>query len=508
MDEFDVVKGILVEKLTCPVDHLDAIKAERDGNWKEALEAYENLITSDIESQYRKERYYDSYFKCFASLSDWGSLSENIEASTENNPWGKFWDQDWYQKKVMPWYLKSELKNILINPARTQKLMHNLNECLKDSEKREYLKTNFSEELAMLWLLNGDEEEAKMFVRCNVLQFLEKWSSFSTLLNKPRFAKLLNVRNVMGVDIFIKELAEISSVLDFEERMESLKKFLLASVGDGVMDLDVFESRILYERKFVDITAEKLRQVINFDVELEEIITDLNGIKCRLNAALIEAGLKQNNFYVARKYFIEHQKLAADSSFDLNLMTSQIAFLKAKSYKGTHKSKLLLESWGYIGELFLCVFQIENKNNDTFLEPILLANSADAKLKVLTYQHLFNITKQLAQSELDLNVLRAKTFGFNLTNQEDVALYGLQKLKNTMDALRGNSEVTKIVAKAYVDIAYFAHKREADLKDSFIMSVLRSMKLGSLEGVQLFPCILNIESLETTYKELFVTEVC
>lgn len=137
-----------------------------------------------------------------------------------------------------------------------------------------------------------------------------------------------------------------------------------------------------------------------------------------------------------------------------------------------------------------------------------MANSSDAKLKALTYQHLFNITKQLAHSEVDFNVLKAKTVGFNLTNQEDVALYGLQKLMNTMHALRGNSEVTKIVAKAYVDIAYFTHKREADLKDSFIMTVLRSMKLGSLEGVQLFPCILNIESLETTYRELFITEVC
>lgn len=361
MDEFDVVKGILVEKLTCPEDHLDAIKAETDGDWKEALEAYRNLITNDIESQYRKELYYDSYFKCFASLSDWGSLSKNIEESTENNPWGKFWDQDWYQKKVMPWYLKSELKHILIDPARTQKLMQNLNECLKDSEKREYLKTNFSEELAMLWLLNGDDEEAKMFLRCNVLQFLEKWTSFSTLLNKTRFVKLLNVRNVMGIDIFIKQLAEISSVVDFEERIESLKKFLLSSVGDEVMDLDIFESKILYERKFADITAEKLRQVINFDVELEEIITNLNGIKCRLNTALIEAGLKQNNFYVARKYFIEHQKLAAESNFDSSLMTSQIAFLKAKSYTGTQKSNLLLESWGYISKLFFASINLKVK---------------------------------------------------------------------------------------------------------------------------------------------------
>lgn len=120
---------------------------------------------------------------------------------------------------------------------------------------------------------------------------------------------------------------------------------------------------------------------------------------------------------------------------------------------------------------------------------------------------MFNITKQLANSPLDLNAIETKTGGFNLRNEQDVALYGLQQLKNTADALCTNLETTKLIAKAYVDIAYFAHKTATDLTDTFIISIVRSMKLGSLEGIQLFPCILNTENLGTTYKELFVSEV-
>lgn len=349
MDEFDTVKGILVEKLICPEDHLQAIQAETDGNWRDALEAYKNLIITDTESQYRKELYYESYFKCFAKLSDWQHLSENIETSTENNPWEQFWDQDWYQKKIMPWYLKSEVKNILINPTRANNLMRNLNQCLKHNEKREYLKTNFSEELAMLWLLNGDDGEAKMFLRSNVLQFLEKWAGLNTLLSKSRFVKLLNMRNVMDMDFFVSEIANLSSV-NFEDSLASLKKFFLATVADSVIDLEVFESRILYQQKFVGKTAEKLKEIINYDVELQEITSDLNAIKSRLNNRLIEAGLEQNNFYVARKYFKQQQKLATIFDFRLSLLTSKIAFLKAKSYDGMRKTDLLLEAWGYIGK--------------------------------------------------------------------------------------------------------------------------------------------------------------
>lgn len=501
MDEFDAVKGILLEKLNCPELHLQAIQAETDGNWKEALEAYKNLIKTDTESQYRKELYYESYFKCFASLSDWGNLSTNIESATENQPWNRFWDQDWYQKKVMPWYLKSELKNTLIHSENMNKLLISLNECLKDSEKREYLKTNFSEELAILWLLNGDEDEAKIFLRCNVLQFLEKWTCLNRLLCKSRFIKLLHMRNVMDIEVFIKELTNLSPI-NFEESMVSLKKLFLASVSDEMEIFDVFESRILYEQKFISMTQEKLKSIINFDIELEEMNSDLKKIQYHLNNLLIEAGLKQNNFYVARKYFIQQQKLAVDSDFYLKLLTSKIAFLKAKTFEGERKFQLLMESWGYIGKFFfICKSIIQT----TFvLEPILSTVSIESELKILTYQHLYDITKQLAHSQLDFETLKAKICDFNITKKEDVALYGLQQLKNTADSLYKNVEQCKLVAEAYINIAYFSQKTQTDL---FIVSTLRSMKLGSLKGVQLFPCILNIENLGTTYHELFVIEV-
>lgn len=131
----------------------------------------------------------------------------------------------------------------------------------------------------------------------------------------------------------------------------------------------------------------------------------------------------------------------------------------------------------------------------------------ETELKILTYQHLFNITQQLAISSSDLNALRAKTADFNLLRTQDIALYGLQQLKQKADALCEDRDAVKLVAKAYVDIAYFAHKTDTDLTDTFIMAILRSMKLGSLEGVQLFPCILNTENLGTRYKDLFVSEV-
>lgn len=129
------------------------------------------------------------------------------------------------------------------------------------------------------------------------------------------------------------------------------------------------------------------------------------------------------------------------------------------------------------------------------------------ELKILTYQHLFNITKQLANSSPDMDALKARIVDYNLMSVQDVSLYGLQQLQKTADAYCGTQAVTKLIAEAYVDIAYFVHTSNKHLADTFIISILRSMKLGSLQGIQLFPCILNTEDLGTTYKELFVSEV-
>lgn len=353
MNEFDAVKGILLEKLSCPEEHLQAIKAETNKNWKEAQEAYEELILNDTESQYRKELYYESYFKCFASLADWENLSKNVEVSVcgevQSNPWDKLWDQDWYQKKVMPWYLKSEVRNILHDPVRANTLMRNINECFQDSEKYEYLKTNFCEELAILWLVNGDEDEAKLFLRTSLSQFLEKWSSLGTLNSKSRYVKLLNMKNVIDIDVFIKQLSKLSSI-NFEEITTFLKKMFTMNANDVAADLQIFETRILHHQRFVVMLAEKLKHLINFDIELDEITTDLNGIKYQLNNSLVEAGLQQSNFYVARKYFLYQQKLAANSDLNIKLLKSRIGFLNAKSSGGTPKTKLLLDCWEYIGK--------------------------------------------------------------------------------------------------------------------------------------------------------------
>lgn len=64
------------------------------------------------------------------------------------------------------------------------------------------------------------------------------------------------------------------------------------------------------------------------------------------------------------------------------------------------------------------------------------------------------------------------------------------------------------ISDAYVKLAYFIrNKNDDNLQGEFITFVLRSMKMDSMEGVQLFPCVLMQNKLGNECRQIFIEEV-
>lgn len=355
MDEFEAVKAILLEKLNCTDRHLIAITSESRGKWKDALEAYESMFQSDPnEFRYGKELLYESYFNCFTHLSEWKELSENIgraAPSEGESLWGALWDQDWNQKKLLPWYIKAELRKILCDKTAAEQLVSRINECFRDTEKFEYLKANFSEELAMLRLLNGDLNEAKQHSQTCISLFLENWCSLNPLFNKLRFNRILSVRNAVDIDVFVKECGSLVAS-NFEATVDYLLKFWEQAMKETVPNLALFETRMLYHKEFVTVFDEKLKSVVAFEEELQNSIVLLDDVKFNMNFSVICAALKHANFYVARKYYLQQKSadIGSKDKLQLNLAISRIGLLKAQSSEGQAKLKCLLESLQPLGK--------------------------------------------------------------------------------------------------------------------------------------------------------------
>lgn len=152
-----------------------------------------------------------------------------------------------------------------------------------------------------------------------------------------------------------------------------------------------------------------------------------------------------------------------------------------------------------------------------------MLNSNDITLSLQGYINLYDITNEISKVLASHNnlfikhksALEQNVSNFPINNSVDLRLYGVEKLCNVVEAcLRPLNESQDVytslkenVIKAYIKMAYFAQKSGTNSEELCICSVLRAMKLGSMEGIQLFPYVLNMQNLGTIHKEFFMSEV-
>lgn len=274
---------------------------------REALDAYKALLNSELSevSLNRKDLYYESGFRCLSFLSNWEDVSatvtKNISPGDSKNCWSLLWDQDWNQRRMLPWYIKSEVRKALLDKSQINNFLSNIDDCLMDNEKFEYLKTYFSEELAILRILSGDVSEAKQHLEDNVGIFLEDWSHLNPLFDKMRFNKILSIRNSIDMSIFINEYCKLLPA-NYESIVDQLLKYWRQAADISTTPLVIFETQVLYRREFLSALNVKLGSLIDDDVE--NTISDICSTNFSLNFSLINTALKYKNFYMARKYFL------------------------------------------------------------------------------------------------------------------------------------------------------------------------------------------------------------
>ncbi|KAJ8958549.1 hypothetical protein NQ314_006388 [Rhamnusium bicolor] len=206
LEEWDVVRSIFLEKMNCKDIIQKAIKYESEAQWRNAQELYKQLIETDMSAE-RKDFYYESYFKCFANLGEWEYLPETINSVVTtrdtDNAWDILWDNGWYQQKLLPWYIIAHVKNTLFSQTWPEEFSKDINKCLSCAEKAEYLQTNFSEELCMMWLFKRDIASAKYYLQSYIKNFLGEWQLLNPMFQSLRYNKILKLRNFIEIDQFI-----------------------------------------------------------------------------------------------------------------------------------------------------------------------------------------------------------------------------------------------------------------------------------------------------------------
>lgn len=324
---------------------LEAIKCESNGRWKEAREYYSELLEHDM-SLYNKDFYLDSYFKCFKYLSEWDQLTETVKRKAEGN----FWDQEWKQKKLLPCYIEAGLKSLL-SDGKSKGASDDVNIWLEDAEKLEYLKANFSEELAALFLMSEEFEVCKQYLQLNLASFLDIWPNLNGLFTKLRYNYLLKTRNVAELLSYV-ENQESLSVINCEDLVQKSLKHWLENSSEILNDISFNEKQTLYYLQFITALKRKLQ---DFQDE-NDLISAANKTSFQIETNLIRAALHYKNFHVAKKYYShlhsrhKHQKYGNSEEKHLDLLVSKIGYLKSAFLEGESRIKCLLNSWQQLSE--------------------------------------------------------------------------------------------------------------------------------------------------------------
>ncbi|KAF5289822.1 hypothetical protein FQA39_LY14977 [Lamprigera yunnana] len=507
MNEWDVVRGIFMEKMNCSEIVLNAIEAESTEHWRNAQQFYAQVIEQDTSDQ-RRDFYYDSYFKSFAALAEWDKLTvvidQNVCVNETDKVWPLLWDNDWNQRKLLPWYLTASLRNTL--KGDDQSIFTIINEYLQDPAKSEYLKTNFGEELAMLCLLQNDSDTANYYLNNTLTCWLENWSHINPLFVKLRANTVFNLKSITDIYSFVNFINTLK-IDNCKNKIDVTLKLWTETSFDALESLLHSETTTVYRNQFISVVQQKVLSLMPDD-EIDDVLNDLNRHKFKLHINLIEHALEQKNYYVARKFVKLTPILKNMGHFEnmqWTLALSKILYYLSQTLKkDDEKMAYLLNSWSQLGSI----------------DKSLLSGDNSLCCLIKTKHHTYELTQKVHclitnNDELynkNEDKIRSLIENVFLLDTKKIQEYGVTQLQNSLNYCENevqnmmNTENLKIyshMASAYISLAYYS-RNEGDLNEMLICSVLRAMKMGSSEGRQLFPCLLHKSIAQ--YKDTFKKE--
>lgn len=359
MNEWDGVNGIFSKKIDFSNELLvKAVTDEAAGLWQRASDTYKSLIETDASAN-RRDFYYESYFKCYAHLSNWESVTKYI---TDEIKLDNVWDSDWNQENILPWFFSAGVYTTLVSGKNTE-LLQCLNNWMTDSDKSEYIKNKFSEELSVLSLAQNDWKACKYYMENYIRNFLTDWSSLSALFFKTRTKKITELQKVMVVN----------DLLDFHENLQvsncvgKARRFLNGSkrLNDGnnycystALIFVTTELKMIY-RKFVIDKVKELASTFSDEEELDILSKDLDELRLETIFNFISFSINQKNSDVANKYITRLNNLTnakvepgvGEYGIRMSVLKCEIILEKTEREEDPEKKLLnLLKWWEHLGK--------------------------------------------------------------------------------------------------------------------------------------------------------------
>ncbi|KAI9542854.1 hypothetical protein NQZ68_016158 [Dissostichus eleginoides] len=314
LEDFDVVRGIFGGKVGTKSITCDALQAEANNDYAEAVKIYNGALNTELWSDNEptdseKDFWEIAAMEAYSHLTEWKSLQYcSTVYIDENSPPNleKMWSEPLYQDMYLQHMIRSMLKQLQLGET-DQTLLTFIDKAMKVEERKKLLESHYSQELSLLYILQEDYDRAKYYTNYAMQLFMQNYSSVDTLLTQSRLTILQSVQALTEIQdflLFIREEVSVSS-------LKRLIRLWTERYPDAKADpINLWDDIITSRCFFLDKIREKLRvhapsDSMEVDDSEGDIDTLVNECKFNMKLQMSDSAWKQNNFPVATKLLKE-----------------------------------------------------------------------------------------------------------------------------------------------------------------------------------------------------------
>ncbi|XP_055842749.1 DNA-dependent protein kinase catalytic subunit-like [Episyrphus balteatus] len=483
LKEYEVVSSIFADKLRTDPRLATAIELRANGRSDEA----QTLLVEVIGRNVHMEHYYayNCYYECSIELSDWSHVTEAI--NNEIDDLEELWTDKYNLNFLLPKLMHAKIQLLLEGDAESKAFLRTISQWMSISQKANHMKNEFCEELMMLSIVTKDYRQCRVLYENYLKKFLREWSITGSFCTKTKLDSLLGAQRVAEIDLYAQKFLN-----GFDEYCsdEVCKRWNSCNI-DPTESLRMWNTIVGY-RKYIAALASKTMQ----DEQIEGPQRDLNRSVYHMQTNLFNAADHQKNFALAQRVF---DRLMPRRSEPIELITHELSRIK-NIFLQTHRTP---DCVGYIETSWKAITNVLNKPLiSNYPDKHIEALDLNTKIAIQTIEKLekgrFNETEVITLKRITNNKSNDLKFDFiELAMESLKTKVGVANTSPTIDS--------KILADSNYSLAQFSYdilnkidsSKKPEFEEIFLESVLEAMKYGSKEACQLFPCVLQLSSIES-----------
>lgn len=268
LGDYDVLRGIFTGHIGTKSETQKALEAEARGDFSQALKLYHEAIateswTSGEPQQEEEDLWDDGRLQCFANLTQWENLEKFSVLNIDDGDipdLDKVWTDTFFQEHYLPCLITSKLK-LQCHGAEDTSLNSFVARAMQNDERKVLLQGRHSDSLALMYLLQGDYDQASYYAGSYEESFLVDWAGLDSMMSASRSAKLQS----------LQKMAEMQEFLEFINNEENF-----SSVRPAVTLLNKWSSRLPDQRLHPISVWDDF--VTNRTVYLKKILTKFEAV--------------------------------------------------------------------------------------------------------------------------------------------------------------------------------------------------------------------------------------